>query len=951
MNITVVTKDIATYESELMTKNKADELDSLRSRLKSYFDKYKEYSTQIQQELDDADAPQEDYDAEAETVRLTEEEIGAAKIIAKRKIAEWDAIENKEKQEDWERKEKLRLDDLARRKKEEEEENRKTLLLIMQQQQLHTDAQRAKEIQDQDTKRAQEFQQLLAATRASTPMVTVNAPSSASVPGASSTRLPQRQIRHFKGDIMEWTSFWETFNAAIHSSSLSAVQKFDYLKEYLKGEARLFVENLELTDANYQIAINQLKATYGKTEVLINAHFDKLDSLQPVKDGKDVTALQNLQLTIQSHICALETLGKPKDSYGSLLGTKLIKLVPYKLQEKWAEVATNDSTDIEKVLKFIQEQTDAAERLSRLKSVEKTKSSNQANSQPTPKESTYPATASQLVTGVRSHPTPTKYAQTRNSNPTFYKTGVRECNRPCIFCNEAHWPTRCGKNLKERRAIIADLKRCTNCFGQRHENKDCTSVRNCNRCDGRHHTALCDKKETRFTNSTGAGTSSSTASGAGPSSSTATGSAITITIACSNIFGNIMLKTATVYVIGPDGRETKTILFADRGSHRSWVLNSISKDLKLKRKQVEKLSVRRFQQEVESPPVDTNLMELRVRGTWDGAPIVNLLAFESDYVANTGPYIKTRFAEQLWLKCERLADDRFDRVQSNEEEPSGILVGMDQLNSIISQQSIQSPCGLRAYDTPFGKMLGGPSQETPSRTGQQIIQKFISNSNFCSAQIVKSFTTACASSTKVYTSQSKKESSTETGNTCLLYPNENKASLSNASNGPKEEDDKKMMVDELNNANFDLSLFWKIESFANLDGADAVESDSRFDTFEDEITRLPDGRYSTPIPWTTDKWRLERNLQLATGRLESTLIRLRKSPQDLMDYEKEIQQLMDNQFVEVADLNYDGHHTYLPHHPVYRRDKNTTKIRPVFDGAAKSKYGPSLNEVLETGPN
>ena len=140
---------------------------------------------------------------------------------------------------------------------------------------------------------------------------------------------------------------------------------------------------------------------------------------------------------------------------------------------------------------------------------------------------------------------------------------------------------------------------------------------------------------------------------------------------------------------------------------------------------------------------------------------------------------------------------------------------------------MQSPCGLRAYDTPFGKMLGGPSQETPSRTGQQIIQKFISNSNFCSAQIVKSFTTACASSTKVHTSQSKKESSTETGNTCLLYPNENKASLSNASNGLKEEDDKKMMVDELNNANFDLSLFWKIESFANLDGADAVESNSR----------------------------------------------------------------------------------------------------------------------------
>jgi hypothetical protein len=84
----------------------------------------------------------------------------------------------------------------------------------------------------------------------------------------------------------------------------------------------------------------------------------------------------------------LETLGKPKASYGSLLGTKLTKLVPYKLQEKWAEAATNDSTDIEKVLKFIQEQTEAAERLRRMKSVEKTKSSSQTNSQPIPKELT-----------------------------------------------------------------------------------------------------------------------------------------------------------------------------------------------------------------------------------------------------------------------------------------------------------------------------------------------------------------------------------------------------------------------------------------------------------------------------------------------------------------------------------------------------------------------------------
>jgi hypothetical protein len=98
--------------------------------------------------------------------------------------------------------------------------------------------------------------------------------------------------------------------------------------------------------------------------VLINANFDKLDSLQPVKDAKDFAALRNLQLTIQSHISTLETLGKGKTTYRSLLGTKLI------FYENWTEKEANDSKDIDCALKFIREQTQAAERFSGLKVAE-----------------------------------------------------------------------------------------------------------------------------------------------------------------------------------------------------------------------------------------------------------------------------------------------------------------------------------------------------------------------------------------------------------------------------------------------------------------------------------------------------------------------------------------------------------------------------------------------------
>lgn len=113
------------------------------------------------------------------------------------------------------------------------------------------------------------------------------------------------------------------------------------------------------------------------------------------------------------------------------------------------------------MVKFIREQTEAAERFSRLKVAEKPKSA-QINLQQKP--STPPATASQLATGVRMNSTnPVK--QNKKPQTNFYSsnTGTREVNRPCIFCKQGHWPSKCPKNLRERKAIIAELQRYTNC--------------------------------------------------------------------------------------------------------------------------------------------------------------------------------------------------------------------------------------------------------------------------------------------------------------------------------------------------------------------------------------------------------------------------------------------------------------------------------------------------------
>ena len=107
------------------------------------------------------------------------------------------------------------------------------------------------------------------------------------------------------------------------------------------------------------------------------------------------------------------------------------------------------------------------------------------------------------------------------------------------------------------------------------------------------HQTLCSKKITRFADKGDFGTSSSTV----------TGSSAVVTTACNRAFGEVILKTKTGWLIGPDGKETKTVLFADRGSHRTWILDSISKVLQLRRNMVENIATGVFREKKERPVV------------------------------------------------------------------------------------------------------------------------------------------------------------------------------------------------------------------------------------------------------------------------------------------------------------------------------------------------------------
>ena len=139
--------------------------------------------------------------------------------------------------------------------------------------------------------------------------------------GHDNIKLPKLEISKFSGDPTTWQPFIDSFNAAVNNSrSLSNVEKFNYLRSFMTGDAMHAISGLSLTNNNYDEAMQLLKNRYGNSQVIISAHMNALVKLPHVDDK-----LENLRKfydDVESHIRSLTTLGIDIKSYGTLVGTK-----------------------------------------------------------------------------------------------------------------------------------------------------------------------------------------------------------------------------------------------------------------------------------------------------------------------------------------------------------------------------------------------------------------------------------------------------------------------------------------------------------------------------------------------------------------------------------------------------------------------------------------------------
>lgn len=71
-------------------------------------------------------------------------------------------------------------------------------------------------------------------------------------------KLPKFTLQRFNGEPTQWYSFWELYDAAVHSNT--EVEKFTYLKSHLEKSAHEAITGLTLTGENYKEAIEILES-------------------------------------------------------------------------------------------------------------------------------------------------------------------------------------------------------------------------------------------------------------------------------------------------------------------------------------------------------------------------------------------------------------------------------------------------------------------------------------------------------------------------------------------------------------------------------------------------------------------------------------------------------------------------------------------------------------------
>ncbi|XP_052746969.1 uncharacterized protein LOC112055315 [Bicyclus anynana] len=152
-----------------------------------------------------------------------------------------------------------------------------------------------------------------------------------------------------------------------------------------------------------------------------------------------------------------------------------------------------------------------------------------------------------------------------------------------------------------------------------------------------------------------------------------------------------------------------------------------------------------------------------------------------------------------------------------------------------------------------------------------------------------------------------------------------------------------------------LKKFWEIENEPNtIERKLTREEQLCEEKYEETTRRREDGRFIVRLPFKNmdPQCQYGYSCDIAMRKLHTLERRLYKNPTLAIEYNKVLEEYTSlNHMREVTEEEKDKiTSVYLPHHAVVREDKETTKVRVVFNASSKGTNNVSLNDDLLVGP-
>ena len=656
---------------------------------------------------------------------------------------------------------------------------------------------------------------------------------------STTVKLPKLDMTIFSGDKLRWTEFWDSFKCAIHTNKkLSDIEKFNYLKSKVSGEAKSAILGLTLSKENYKIAVEILKDRFGNTQEVIDLHYHKMINL-PQAVNK-TCSLRGLLDNIERHIRSLEVLKQNinQDVFVSMIRSKLPEDVL--LQLEMLNGAKNKWT-VENLRIRLHEYVTAREHAEKKDEATSRRANGDNNSRSDrgPKSGTgaysgnrrHQMTGGQKLFGSYNNVNKSNYREwsgrqgsigsaealvvtTNKSNPPRYYD-------QCRYCDQRHWSDECPKyrNVEERKKQLKDS--CYKCLKVGHMSKDCKKVKACVHCGdvNTHHRSLCPKK---FKSSV---TSAHLTEEIQENRKDSDASQENVLVSSEEM---VLMQTAKTEIKGQRNSKGEIVrILLDSGSQRTYVTESLADKLHLKREKEEEIQLVTFGcDRPKSVKTAQTKLSIKLNNGQYLDITANIVPVISGTVQRKAMTLCSSKNMEHLVKSLDLADTIPFETESSTVE---LLVGNDYYLDIILPQKIEVQPGLYLLSSKLGWILTGGTSEPDTSDNESNMLILTYGTNITKTNVFQS-------------------------------------------------------VDHVAPVKPDLEDFWNLETIGVIDNQTTKDDEIVKKHFKENLI-FADGRYQVTWPWKEENPELPVNRQLAVGRLRSNVSRMRNKPELMKQYD------------------------------------------------------------------